>query len=69
MIASMFGRAMCQASDNANKQLESPAAVPQPGLVKSLVAGRTISAAAIQPGDSCEFGSLHYFALCGLGGK
>lgn len=66
MIASMFGRAMCQGADNT-KQLEGPA-VPQAGLVKSLGAGRTIAAAAIQPGDSCEFASMHYFALCGLGG-
>jgi len=65
MFASMFGRATCQASDS-NKQLE--AATPQTGLVKSLVAGRSIAAAAVQEGDSCEFASLHYFALCGLGG-
>jgi len=57
---------MCQGADNT-KQLEGPA-VPQAGLVKSLGAGRTIAAAAIQPGDSCEFASMHYFALCGLGG-
>lgn len=38
------------------------------GLVKSLVAGRTIAAAAVAEGDSCEFGSAKYFALCGLGG-
>lgn len=42
---------------------------PKPiGLTQSLVAGRTIAAAAVQPGDSCEFGSGQYFALCGLGG-
>lgn len=39
------------------------------GLVKSLVAGRQIAAAAVVEGDSCEFASLKYFALCGLGGK
>jgi len=63
MLASMFGRASCQAADN---QLECTE--PQTGLVKSMVAGRTIAAAAVQPGDSCEFASPHYFALCGLGG-
>ncbi|PSN44933.1 Phosphate carrier protein [Blattella germanica] len=38
---------------------------------KDLVPGRTISAAAAvvdDTGDSCEFGSTKYFALCGLGG-
>lgn len=39
------------------------------GLVQSLVAGRQIAAAAVAEGDSCEFASPHYFALCGLGGK
>ena len=29
--------------------------------------GRTIAAASAQ-GDSCEFGSSKYYALCGLGG-
>lgn len=36
-----------------------------------LVPGRTVAAASApltQPGDSCEFGSNKYFALCGLGG-
>jgi hypothetical protein len=35
---------------------------------QSLVAGRTIQAADALPGDACEFGSMHYFALCGVGG-
>lgn len=39
------------------------------GLVQSLVAGRQIAAAAVAEGDSCEFASPHYFALCGLGGN
>nr|XP_022901622.1 phosphate carrier protein, mitochondrial-like [Onthophagus taurus] len=47
-------------------------ACPEPdqkqGLVTSLVAGRQIAAAAINPGESCEFGSMKYFYLCGLGG-
>lgn len=29
---------------------------------------RTIAAADAKPGDACEFGSNHYFALCGVGG-
>lgn len=62
---------MCQPSTElattASTQSEAPA--PQQfGLVKSLAAGRTIAAAAIAEGDSCEFASPHYFALCGLGG-
>jgi solute carrier family 25 phosphate transporter 3 len=33
-----------------------------------LVSTRNIQAAAGNPGEACEFGSLHYFALCGVGG-
>lgn len=33
-----------------------------------LVPTRNIQAAAANPGEACEFGSLHYFALCGVGG-
>jgi len=29
---------------------------------------RSIAAAAIKPGESCEFGSAKYYALCGFGG-
>lgn len=36
--------------------------------IKTPVQGRTIQAAAVQPGDSCEFGSNHFFLLCGIGG-
>uniref|UniRef100_A0A1B6KZJ3 Uncharacterized protein n=1 Tax=Graphocephala atropunctata TaxID=36148 RepID=A0A1B6KZJ3_9HEMI len=37
---------------------------------QNLVPGRTISAAAVavNPEESCAFGSQKYFALCGLGG-
>jgi solute carrier family 25 phosphate transporter 3 len=35
---------------------------------KQLVPTRNIQAAAANPGEACEFGSLHYFALCGVGG-
>lgn len=33
-----------------------------------LIKNHKISAFATSDKDSCEFGSLHYFALCGLGG-
>ncbi|XP_043468417.1 phosphate carrier protein, mitochondrial-like [Leptopilina heterotoma] len=35
---------------------------------QGLVQNRVIAAANAEPADSCEFGSNHYFALCGLGG-
>lgn len=35
---------------------------------QELIPGRSIAAAAIQPGESCEYGSDKYFLLCGLGG-
>lgn len=47
-----FSRAECESS-SANNQL---------------VSGRTIAAASVAPGDSCEFGSTKYFLLCGIGG-
>jgi len=40
----------------------------EPSASQKLVKGRTVSAAAVAAGDSCEFGSNEYFALCGLGG-
>lgn len=66
MFSSFLTRAMCQNNAPTNTQ----DAAPQPaGLVKSLVAGRTIAAAAVADNEfSCEFASPHYFALCGLGG-
>ncbi|KAJ8972120.1 hypothetical protein NQ314_000346 [Rhamnusium bicolor] len=68
MFSSFFTKAVCQASENKSVEGQSQCEIPQRGLVQSLVAGRQIAAAAIAEGDSCEFGSLHYFALCGLGG-
>lgn len=35
---------------------------------QQLVVGRSIAAASVADGDSCEFGSTKYFLLCGLGG-
>ncbi|XP_018333702.1 phosphate carrier protein, mitochondrial [Agrilus planipennis] len=61
MLASIFPKVLCQAETECKT-------TTQPGLVKSLTAGRTIAAAAVAEGDSCEFASGQYFALCGLGG-
>lgn len=66
MFSTLLSQASCQALDKPSKSQVEP---QQRGLVQSLVAGRQIAAAAVNPGDSCEFASLHYFALCGLGGK
>lgn len=35
---------------------------------QQLIPGRSIGAAAIAPGDSCEYGSNKFFLLCGFGG-
>ncbi|VEN60290.1 unnamed protein product [Callosobruchus maculatus] len=67
MFSSLLTKTLCQPAENQSVSTQQ-CDVPQRGLVQSLVAGREIAAAAIAPGDSCEFGSLHYFALCGLGG-
>ncbi|KAK5638368.1 hypothetical protein RI129_012663 [Pyrocoelia pectoralis] len=65
MFPSMLQRVMCQGPEDIKPQ-------PEQGLVKSLVAGRTIAAAAGYrpqgPDESCAFGSMTYFGLCGLGG-
>ncbi|CAH1959177.1 unnamed protein product [Acanthoscelides obtectus] len=67
MFSSLLTKTLCQPAENQSVPTQQ-CEVPQRGLVQSLVAGRQIAAAAVQPGDSCEFASLHYFALCGLGG-
>lgn len=57
-----FTRVQC---DNGQAALTTPAPAfkdPAP------VVGREIAAAATPAGDSCEFGSNKYFALCGIGG-
>lgn len=66
MFSSLLSQASCQALEKSSKMQVEP---QQRGLVQSLVASRQIAAASVASGDSCEFGSLHYFALCGLGGK
>lgn len=62
MFSCLYSKAVCQAAETKNDQPSTP------GLVSALVAPRKIAAAAIAEGESCEFGSAHYFALCGLGG-
>lgn len=66
MFSSLLSQASCQSLEKTSIPQVEP---QQRGLIQSLVAGRQIAAAAVVPGDSCEFGSAHYFALCGLGGK
>lgn len=48
-------------------QCESSAA-PTQQENQSLVVGRTIAAADIKDGDSCNFGDNKYLMLCGIGG-
>ncbi|XP_011301253.1 phosphate carrier protein, mitochondrial [Fopius arisanus] len=52
-FAGPFSQAKCQAVNEDEK---------------SLVPKRNIAAFSVAEGDSCEFGSNHYFLLCGLGG-
>jgi len=58
-----------------NNKLRSPFASPfdhvkceSTSLNSDLVPGRQIALAAAAPGDSCEYGSGKFFALCGMGG-
>jgi hypothetical protein len=72
MFSSFLTRALCQNSAPTTPDTQHEVPI-QMGLVKSLVAGRTIAAASAtagktEEGDSCTFGSPHYFALCGMGG-
>lgn len=46
----------------------SPVRCEESSENKQLVSTRNIQAAAANEGDSCEFGSLQFFALCGVGG-
>lgn len=50
-----FSRVQCEEATPVSKE-------------QSLVAGRSIAAASVAEGDSCEFGSNKYLILCGLGG-
>ena len=61
MLPSFITKAVCQPSQAQDK----PAIT---ALTTPLVNGRQIAAAAINPGESCEFASNKYFLLCGLGG-
>lgn len=55
-----------------NSPFKTPFGFAQCDVAKApVVPGREIQAAAAAvpaPGDSCEFGSPKYFALCGIGG-
>ncbi|XP_017073259.1 phosphate carrier protein, mitochondrial [Drosophila eugracilis] len=63
---------------NVNCQAATPASAPTSSAVvtpalkdvtpRQLTPHHSIAAAAVAEGDSCEFGSNHYFLLCGLGG-
>jgi solute carrier family 25 (mitochondrial phosphate transporter), member 3 len=64
----MFSSLLDAAKNNPFKTPMSRAQCEESGSEKQLVKSRTIAAAAANPGDACEFGSLHYFALCGVGG-
>ncbi|XP_033214123.1 phosphate carrier protein, mitochondrial-like [Belonocnema kinseyi] len=46
----------------------TPFSSSQAAANQGLVKNRVIAAASTESGDSCVFGSNHYFALCGLGG-
>lgn len=64
MFSCLYSKAVCQTAENTTTNCQPNGG----GLVSSLVAPRRIAAAAIAEGESCEFGSSYYFALCGLGG-
>ncbi|KAI1286828.1 Phosphate carrier protein, mitochondrial [Halotydeus destructor] len=51
-----------------NSPFTGPLPVNSMALSTTAVPGRTIALAAVNPGESCEFGSGKYYALCGLGG-
>ncbi|KAJ8982566.1 hypothetical protein NQ317_005037 [Molorchus minor] len=50
MFSSLISKAHCQAPENKSCDVS---AVPERGLVQSLVAGRQIAAASVAEGDSC----------------
>ncbi|EDW73738.1 uncharacterized protein Dwil_GK19533 [Drosophila willistoni] len=68
---SPFTSVNCQSAANPSEVVSTPSAVParlndvQPRQHSS---HHNFAAAAVAEGDSCEFGSNHYFLLCGLGG-
>lgn len=68
MFSCLYSKAACQAADNISMANKNDQPSTTPGLVSALVAPRKIAAAAVAEGESCEFGSAHYFVLCGLGG-
>lgn len=64
----MFSQLLDAAKNNPFKAPLTSASCEEASADQALVQSRTIAAASVAPGDACEFGSAHYFALCGLGG-
>lgn len=67
MFSSLCKWVSCQSNDTIPTQTEC-LNLPRSGLVRALIAGRTIAAASVAQGDSCDFGSNTYFFYCALGG-
>jgi len=64
----MFSSLLDAARNNPLRAPFNKAQCEDGSVNPQLVPTRTIQAADAIPGDACEFGSLHYFALCGVGG-
>lgn len=64
----MFSSMLESVRNNPFKAPLSVAQCEESGSDNQLVPTRNIQAADANPGEACEFGSLHYFALCGVGG-
>ncbi|XP_013119540.1 solute carrier family 25 member 3 [Stomoxys calcitrans] len=65
----MLFTSLIEAAQNSPFKKPFTTASCEPAMEKGqLTRHHTIQAAAASEGDSCEFGSNHYFALCGLGG-
>lgn len=68
MLSTLCTRAMCQQATERKMDATPKTEVTKPSLIGAMMPRRQIAAAAPVEGDSCEFASLQYFALCGLGG-
>ncbi|XP_075166047.1 mitochondrial phosphate carrier protein 1 [Haematobia irritans] len=65
----MLFSSLIEAAQNSPFKKPFTTASCEPAMEKGqLTRTHNIQAAAVAEGDSCEFGSNHYFALCGLGG-
>ncbi|EDW48680.1 phosphate carrier protein, mitochondrial [Drosophila sechellia] len=67
---SPFTSVNCQSATPTSAPTSSAVVTPTLRDVapRQLTPNHNIAAAAVAEGDSCEFGSNHYFLLCGLGG-